>query len=169
MKKLILLIFIIGLIIFGFPKLQKDNSNVSAGFVPGDVFYFLDTSWEWVQLNLLTFTDEGKIKLEIKYLNERIAEIKKIQRKGELTVKKAEKIMDDYNNLMKEINQNMKKIKNTKENTEELVQKIQNLSERNRSVIEQVAKEAPEKTAEYLNKAMNFGDELYQKTEKIFK
>ncbi len=102
MKKLILALILIFFVWVFYDKNKQEAS--SAGLAPGDVFYFLDTSWEWIMLNMLTFTDEGKLKLKMKFVDERMEELRKLQEKKELTEKKAKKLIEDYNKLSEQIN-----------------------------------------------------------------
>ncbi len=167
MKKLVFLFIVIILIVFGLAKLRGEN--ISAGSLPGDFLYSFDKSWEWINLNLLTFTDDGKVKLELKFMEERISELKRLQEKGELTVDRAKQLMDDYNNLIAKTQSGIKNISDANKNIDDIIIQAQSISNKHRDVVDLIIQSAPETTAEFLSKTLNFGEDLYKKTENIFR
>lgn len=173
MKKLLFLILIIILVIYFVPKSQErqegQSDKVEAGITPGDILYFLDKSWEWSQLNLFTFTDKGKLKLRIKFVDERLAELEELQRKKELTEERAKKFMEDYNSLVSDVNKNIEKVQSGKDDLEDLVVKMKDISDRQKTVMNDISLEAPKKTSEWLLRISELSGDLYKKTENIFK
>jgi len=169
MIKFIITIIIIAVVFFGFSVFgfNKNTSSDSAGSVPGDMLYFLDKSLEWLQLNILATSEDKKIKLEIKFINERLAELQKLQEKKELTQKKAQKLMDDYNKLVDKMESDIKKVKETKESVDEFLDKIKKLTEKHQGVIEEISKNAPEKTSDFINKISDWGQSGYNKLKNI--
>jgi len=169
MIKLVFTLIIVTLIFFAFSifGIGGNTDENSAGYVPGDVLYSLDKSWEWLQLNLLTFSDDGKIKLELKFLDERLAELQKLQDKKDLTQQKAQELMDDYNNLADRVDSDIKKAEEAKQNISDFSAKIKELTDKQQSVIENISNEAPGKTSDIINKISDWGQEGYNKLKNI--
>ncbi len=167
MKKILLYILIIFAIFWFFSK--DASGEVKAGFTPGDIFYSFDRGWEWVQLNILTFTEEGKIKLKIKFLNERLAELNELNEKRKLTQKRVEDFIDTYNALAEDINNNIKKAKETKKNIDNVLTELQAVSDKQKSIIQKVSSNTSGKTSEILSKIVNFGSDVFYKTEDILR
>ncbi len=169
MIKFIITIIIIAVVFFGFSisGASKNSNDDSAGFVPGDVLYFLDKSWEWLQLNIIATSEDKKVKLEIKFINERLAELEKLQEKKELTQKKAQKLLDDYNELVDRVDSDIKKIKEAKESTDNFLDKIRKLTKKHQGVIEKISEDAPKKTSNIINDISNWGQDSYNKLKNI--
>lgn len=74
MKKTFLIPLLALFLVAGTANAQTNNTP-SAGLTPESTFYFLDRLGENLQ-ELFTFNKEAKAKLQIKFANERIAEIK---------------------------------------------------------------------------------------------
>jgi DNA anti-recombination protein RmuC len=169
MIKLIITIIIIAVIFFGFSVFGfgKNISNDSAGSVPGDILYFLDKSLEWLELNILATSEDKKIKLEIKFINERLAELQKLQEKKELTQKKAQKLMDDYNKLADKMESDIKKAKEAKKDVGEFMDKIEKLIKKHQMVIEKISESTPKKTSNLIDEISNWGQGAYNKLKNI--
>ena len=169
MIKLVITIIIVVLVFFVFSVfgIGSNSDRNSAGYLPGDVLYSLDKSWEWLQLNLLTISEDKKIKLELKFLDERLAELQKLQEKKDLTEQKAQELMNDYNNLADKVGSDIKKAKEAKQSVDDFSAKIKELTNKQQSVIEQISNEAPEKTSDIINKISDWGQESYNKLKSI--
>ena len=163
---IILTVIFFSFSIFGF---NKNINNNPAGSVPGDVLYFLDKSLEWLQLNIFTISEDKKIKLEIKFINERLAELQKLQEKKELTQKKAESILNDYNKLVDRVDSDIKKAKKAKEDVGGFYENIKKITEKHQEIIEKISKNAPEETSNFINNISNLGQDSYDKLKNILK
>ncbi len=169
MIKFITTIIIVVIVVFVFSIFKLDDDKSSAGYIPGDAFYFLDKSFEWLQLNFFTLTEDKKIKLEIKFLNERLSELESLKEKKELTEKKAKKLMNDYNKLTDRVEADIEKAKKAKKDIDVFLEKIKSLTEKHQNVIEKISEETPEKTLNFINNISDWGKDSYNKLKTITK
>ncbi|MBI3671790.1 hypothetical protein HY249_03280 [Candidatus Azambacteria bacterium] len=161
MKKLIFLILIVALVVFLVSKFGADR--ILNGSLPGDFLYSLKKSWEWANLNLLTFTDEGKVKLELKFMQERVSELEQLQKDGKLTVEKAKQLTDEYNNLAQSVNKGITDIQGAQNSVDSLVRQAQEISQKHKGAVDEIIKSAPGTTADLLKKASDLGESLFKK------
>jgi|GEM_PF-3271217 len=169
MIKFIITIIIVAVIFFAFSVfgVNKKTDGDFAGFVPGDVLYSLDKFWEWLELNILTISEDKKVKLEIKFMDERLAELQKLQKKKELTQKKAQRLMNDYNNLVDKIDNDIKKAKEAKKNIDEFLLKIKEITKKHQGIIEGISEDAPQKTSNIIDNISNWGEKSFNKLKNI--
>ena len=149
---------------FGVSDFFKQTSNIASltDLGPGDVFYFLDKSWEWAQVSLFTLSEERKIELKMSFLEERLLELGKLKEKKELTQDKLQKQINNYNNTVSRINDDVEKLKAVKSDVDYLVEKAKIMTEKNKDVIENISQNIPEEAESVVDKVMDFSGNLYQ-------
>lgn len=163
---LVVIIAVFGLFFFQGFDIQK--YGIGSGLTPGNILYFLDRVWEWAQVSLFTLSEERKIELKMSFLEERLSELEKLKEKKELTQEKLQKQIDNYNNTVSRINDDIEKLKAVKSDVDYLVEKAKIMTEKNKSVIENISQNIPEGTENVIDKAIKFGGSIYNKVKTAF-
>lgn len=166
-----LLFFLVIIAVFGlffFQGFDIQKYGIGSGLTPGNILYFFDRAWEWTQVNLFTLSEERKIELKMSFLEERLSELEKLKEKKELTQEKFQKQIDNYNNTVSRINDDIEKLKAVKSDVDYLVEKAKIMTEKNKSVIENISQNIPEETESALDMISNFGKDLYGRVKMLF-
>lgn len=151
MSSMFKLIFL-GLILFfigtGIGVFYQQSAAVG-GVGPGSFLYAIDAAGEWLQLNIITWNESGRLELRLRFMQERIDELTHLARAGTLTKKYAKEIGLRYTKMADEIKEDIKK--NTKETTSaktgELLRNMESTLTKQQAALGEILRKAPDSSA----------------------
>jgi len=93
----------------------QDLGVSNPGMLPSSPFYFLK-EWGRTITKTFTFNSIKKAELELKYVNERAAEIKKLEEVAPLNIKAITKAAENYQKNVEQLENRLESIKQTSQN-----------------------------------------------------
>jgi hypothetical protein len=156
MKKILITLSILLLFIMPVASVQA-SEDVSAGIKPGNIFYFLDITFEKVGL-FLAFSPEKKAQKALVYAEERLAEAEKSASKNK--PKAVEKAMADYEKKILLATEKSKKLKDEKK-AEELLTSILNKTLKHQDILREVRDNVPDEAKEAIDRAIEVSSRGY--------
>ncbi|MBI3685224.1 hypothetical protein HY250_02360 [Candidatus Azambacteria bacterium] len=139
---------------------QQDAGGVG----PQSVWYALDRVGEWVELNLLTFNEAGRLELRLKFMQERLDELLDLARNNELSKEYAQKIDQEYTKLAQDVKQGLKKKAENEIDTQtkNLLQKVELTIAKQQQSLEEVLSKAPDIGGDSMKEAFSVMRDIYQ-------
>ncbi len=145
MKKIVVFLILILTLYFYF-NLSKP------GILPDSFLYRIDKLFEWVNYNFLTYTDEGKIRLRIRFLEERSAEFESLKSKGKLTEKIKQQLEDDYLNNLISLYELTKEVKDP-DRVLQIKSEITEITNNHKKTVQYFLEKGLEKRDKFLNES----------------
>ena len=142
----------------------------SGGITPDSVWWTLDRIGEWIELNLLTWDQAGRLELYLAFMQERIDELADLDRLGKLTGEYADQIQNHYASLaelaLQSIEERARREVDAK--TEAVLQKVGEVVERQQKSLTELLVRMPEQ-AEPMKHTFVTVQSAYQQAVDLFK
>jgi len=119
---------------------------------PQYIVYKIGNYWD-VARSMFTFSEEGKIQIKIESLDKKLAEIERLKSQKDVAVDRVNQLVEEYNNLQNEVNQDIQKVQDAKQSVDDLLSKLKAVSDAHQQTIEYITNEAPQKASDLLQKA----------------
>ncbi|WP_456474384.1 DUF5667 domain-containing protein [Candidatus Pyrohabitans sp.] len=144
---------------------QENISEEEAGIAPDSFLYLFDRLFEKLEL-ALAVSEEAKVKVRLKHAEERLAEIKLMQKKNktEVIVKLSEEYKEDIEEAEREIEEAEKK----KKNVTEVKIKVVEATAKHLEVLQQVYELVPEEAKPAIEYALNVSRTGHEKIKMEF-
>lgn len=126
------------------------QSGESGGVGPESILYILDMVGEWMQLNLITFNESGRLELRLRFMQERLDELTYLARVDKLSKKSAEEIGRRYAKIAEEIKNDLKeKMKEgASVKTREFLRNTELTFNKQQTALEEILRKAPSDSSE---------------------
>lgn len=164
MLKLILL----GLVLFsagaGMGVFYQQSGDVG-GVGPHSPLYALDAAGEWIQLNLITWNESGRLELRVRFMQERIDELTNLARTDTLTKKYVQEIGSRYAKMADEAKEDIKKkAKETASvKTNELLRNMEHTFAKQEAALEEILRRTPsDSSGDMLKDSLVMVKSIYQ-------
>lgn len=129
------------------------EDETEAGILPDNPFYFLDSFSEWVKLNIFTWNKEAKVKLMLRYAEEKQKEISTLIEKGK-KVEKSVKAIKKETAYLDKAGKKINELKNEGRDVGSLVERLQQDLTRHQENLEGVYNLVPEEAREAIRKVI---------------
>ncbi|HDY72664.1 MAG TPA: hypothetical protein ENH90_00655 [bacterium] len=160
MKKIVLITILSFLLLsFGMQVFAQDAELPSPGLLPDNVFYFLKTWKEQIQL-FFTFDAEKKAEQYIHLADVRLAEYQKMIEKGKEEI--AQRVLAKYEKQLGHALSKAKELQNKGKDNQDLFQKIEDTTVKHISVLEKNMANVSENAKKGLEKALESSKKVAQ-------
>lgn len=124
-----------------------------AGILPTSSFYFLDNLGEWAKIHIFTWSKEGKVKLMIRYMEEKQKEFKKVLEEGKDIEESAEALARE-GEYIEDTSEKINELKEKGRDVSFLVEKLQSNLNRQQENLKRVYGQVPDEAKEAIKKVM---------------
>jgi len=138
---------------------------VKDGIGPDSILYPLKSAWEWTQLNVLTWSESGKLELRLTFMQNSLDELSHLATSNNLTKEYAQKIEDKYTELAstekEALSQQAKKASDTA--TKAALDKMNTIVNEQQKSLQEILSNSPGLVESPLQNAFLLMQEAYQK------
>ncbi|MCR4322670.1 MAG: DUF5667 domain-containing protein [Candidatus Azambacteria bacterium] len=169
-KQLLLGIAIFAAFFIGTAYIVGDNT-ATGGVGPDSIAYFLDTTAEWIDLNILTRDESKKIELKLTLMQERLDELSDLERLQKMSQKNVEKVKAGYTKLADDVIASLKQkaADAADAQAKALAQKASDVVAKQQESLLQILEKAPTPVKEPLQGVLRITQDAYQRALDIIK
>lgn len=134
---------------------QNGSDTISedrAGITPDSLLYIFDRLFEKLEL-ALAFSEEAKVKVRLKHAEERLAELKLMQKKNKTKV--VVKLSEDYEKEIEEVEKEIEEAEKKGKNVTEVKRKAAEVTAKHLEVLEWVYQIVPPEAKPAIERALN--------------
>lgn len=155
-----LLVLFIGI---GVGIYYQNSAKNSIG--PDSMWYPVQSAWEWTRLNVLTWSDSGRLQLRLEFMQEKLNELITLATSNKLTKEYAQKIENEYTALANaEKDALAQKTKDTTDAaTQALLEKLNGVISQQQKSLDEILQKAPDLAGGPLESAFSVLQTAYQK------